>query len=230
MYDLKEIVFLVIAAVVTSFFLSAVFPTLALTSEFGVTFLLMLIIFFIFTAAQKLVAYGLDADSKVKLMTFNQYGFRSNERMGFDFPVWLILPLVLFFITAGKFVWTSILNFQPEALKTRVGRKFAELTEVDVAKIAMAGPLALLVFGLIMRAVGFNSYATICVLTAFLALLPIGNGTKIFAGMRITSVFLMVLGLGILILMHLTNVVSTIVIALIIAVAFIITYYALWEK
>ncbi|MEM2089548.1 MAG: hypothetical protein QXL88_00425 [Candidatus Pacearchaeota archaeon] len=231
MFEADEIILIAIASTVLGFFLSLFYPSLTFRFvTFIIMSLLVFVMFFIFTASQKMVAHSLDCKAKIKLLTFSRYGFKPEETLGFEFPLWFILPLIFYFITAGKFLWTAILNFEPEALKTKVRRKFPELTEEDIAKIAVSGPLALLIFGLIMRLVHFNSFAYLCILTAFLAFLPLGSGAKIYAGMRITGVFLLVLSLAILLLMPLLSVLVTILIALVIAIIFIITYYVLWER
>lgn len=231
MLEPDEIISLLIASFVLGFFLSSLYPFLNFNF---ITFLIMTLLafsmFFVFVASQKLTAYSLDCNVKIKLLTFSRYGFKPEDTLGFEFPLWFILPLFFYFITTGKFLWTAILNFEPEALKTKVKRKFSELTETDVAKIAISGPLALLILGLIMRMVHFNSFAYLCVLTSFLTFLPLGSGIKIYAGMRVAGIFLLVLSLAILLLMPVASFLATILIALIIAITCIITYYILWEK
>ncbi|MEM4703151.1 MAG: hypothetical protein QXP53_01565 [Candidatus Pacearchaeota archaeon] len=231
MLEIDEIIILAIVSVVLGFFLSAIYPTFNFSlATFALASLVAFIMFFIFTGAQKLVAYSLDCNVKIKLLSFKRYWLAPEDTLNFEFPLWFILPLIFYFITAGKFLWTSILNFEPEALKTKVKHKYSGLAETDIAKIAIAGPLALLIFGLIMRIFNFNSFAYLCVLTAFLTFLPLGPGIKIYAGMRVTGIFLLVLSLAVLLLMPLVSVLTTIIIALVIAIAFIVIYYTLWEK
>jgi len=231
MYKAKEFVVLIFGALILGFFLSLVFPGWNITLEsFLLNSLLVFIMFFIFSGVQKLVALSFDCNTQINFMNMNRYWVRPHDTFGFDFPIWIILVLLTTFLTAGKFVWTGILNFNVTPLKTRVKHQFSEPNEEDIAKIASAGPLALMIFGLIMRIVGFNSYATLCVLTSFLLLLPFGNGSKMFAGMRNTGIFILVLALAVLVLMHLTTVIVTIIIALIIAMIAFIIYYKLAGK
>jgi flagellar biosynthesis component FlhA len=81
-----------------------------------------------------------------------------------------------------------------------------------------------------MRIVHFDSFAYLCVLTAFLSFLPLGNGIKIFAGMKHTGIFLLILSFAILLMLHLPAILATIIIAIVIALALMIAYYTLWER
>ncbi|MCS7134273.1 MAG: hypothetical protein NZ889_00215 [Candidatus Pacearchaeota archaeon] len=185
--------------------------------------------FLIFITAEKIVASKLDCNAKIKFLTFSKYGFSPKETLGFEFPLWVVLPL-LFVLITRNFLWTAILNFDIEPKKTKIRKKFVEVTENEIAKVAVSGPLALLIFGLIMRLINLNYFAYLCAFTAFLFFLPIGQGVKIYAGMRITGIFLFILCSSILLLMPIMSLISTLIISLIIAIALIIVYYSTWER
>lgn len=227
MFEPEEIISIVIVSVSLSFFLSL---PLFNFSKFFFTNILFFVIFFVFVLTEKIVAEGLDYKLKIKLLTFSRYGFRPEETLGFEFPLWFVLPLLSYILTFGRFIWTAVLNFDIEGKDTRVRRKFYEPTEKDIAKIAISGPLALLILGFLMYVIKFKILAYLCVLTSFLYFLPVGQGIKIYAGMRITSIFLLVLSLAILLLMNIFSPLATLLLGLLIAIICIISYYVLWEK
>ena len=113
---------------------------------------------------------------------------------------------------------------------TRIRRKYSELTEADIGKIAVSGPVAILLVGLIARIAGFNEFAMLCSWFAFLSLIPIGQGFKLFNSSRITWVFAFIFSLFIMLLMNVTMVFATIIIALLLAAIITIAYYSMYEK
>ena len=193
-------------------------------------FLLSLFIVFVFIASQKLVAWWLDCKTKTTLLSFRRFWFRTHDVMPFDFPAWLIFPLILVFATNNIIKWLSILSFEVEPKITRVRRRWAEITEGDMARIAIAGPASVLILGLITRIVGFNDFATLCVWFALIALVPIGYGFKLLMSSRLLWFFAFIFTLAIFLLMYVTSTFITIIIALLIAALLTLAYYILYEK
>jgi hypothetical protein len=79
-------------------------------------------------------------------------------------------------------------------------RKWFEMEEREIAKIGLSGPIACLIFAIILRIVGLSNLAIYPVWLAFLSIIPVGIGFKIFNGSRIMAVFMFVLSLFMLFL------------------------------
>ena len=120
--------------------------------------------------------------------------------------------------------------FNIEPRFARVRRKYGELTEFDISRIAAAGPVTILVFGVIMRIVGFIPFANLCILLALFSLVPIGSGLKIFMGSRILGVFLLVLTICVLLLINLQYWFASILVSSLVALITVIIYYYFWER
>lgn len=191
-----------------------------------------LIIFGVFIGAQKLVAYTIDCKTTTKLISFRKYWFRSFTEHGtpmlpFEFPLWIILPIVFAF---GNIPWFAILNFDAEPKTTHVLHRWENITELDIGKLSIAGPLALLALGLIVRVFGANEFAFLCILGAFLALVPIGAGFKLAMSSRILWFFAFVFALTMLLLIKLQSTFAVVMIAIIFAILVTLAYYVLYEK
>jgi len=236
---LHEIFMLIAASLFAAFILSlnVHLPIIKIEETlFLQSFFYMIIIFGVFIAGQKLVAYSLDCITTTKLMAFRQYWFRplsrykSGGELKAPFPVWLILPLVLTLLTNGIIKWLAILNFDVETTTSRIRKRWKEITEYDVAKIAVAGPLSLLLLGIISKILGFDSFAMLCAWVAFLSIIPIGAGFKLLMSSRILWTFAFILIGAILLLIKTANAFITVIIAILFAALITIIYYALYEK
>ena len=203
-------------------------------------FLLSLLMLGVFVGAQKGMASILDCKTRIKLLGFRRYGLKPWAQFSFDFPLWIVLPLLLFIVgilIRKSLMWLAILDFEVEPLARRVRRRFNALTEEDVGKIALAGPLAVLALGIISKAIslangiaGFGDFAVLCALLSFLSLIPIGLGFKLLMSSRMAWLFTLIFSLGILLMMHLQSLFAIILIAIIFAIAATLGYYILYEK
>lgn len=234
----KDLINEALVVIIASLFLGLIlalkisWPKLIIeTNDFIKYFLLSLLMLFVFVSAQKFIAFRLDCKIKTKLLTFRRYWFQSTStskgEFPFDFPLWFVLPLILVFLTIK---WLAILDFNIEPKQLKVRRRWQELTENDVSMIAISGPIAVLILGLLSRIAGFNNFALICVLFSFLTLIPIGQGFKLLNSSRLLWMFSFLLSLFILLLMHLTGAFATLVIALILAAIITLAYYIVWER
>ena len=189
-----------------------------------------MILLFLFIFAQKFVALLLDCSTKTKWLSFKQYWFDDRFKLNWSFPLWLFLPLILFLITLGKFVWLAILNFDAEPKEGRFRRRWHEITEYDVGKIAMAGPILMLIVGLILRLIGLSNLAFYAVLLGFLSLIPIGNGFKLLMSSRPLWVFSLVLTGFMVFMISSSGVVISFLMAVFIAFLLLLAWMVLWEK
>lgn len=244
---IKEIFIIVGASLFLGFVLSLnlEWPILSFEPfEFLIMFLLSLLMLGVFVGAQKAVAYALDCRTKTKFLSFRRYWFvpygpggRIPPKLPFNFPLWLVLPLLLFFITKGLFKWLAILDIDIEPKSTRVRKQFYALKEDDVGKITLAGPVAVLALAIIVKAiglstaiVGFTSFATICAWLAFLSLIPFGLGFKLLSSSRLIWLFTFIFSLIILFLIGLESLFAIIFSALLFAAIIVIGYYLLYER
>ena len=186
----------------------------------------------IFILTQKIVADQLGCKIKYKLWSFRRYWLRWQDKLNWDFPAWIVIPLVLIVLSDGLLRWTAIMTFVTAVTAKKVSKKFSEIKEFDLSLIASSGVFAVLVLALIMKLLGFNEFASVSCWFAFLNALPIGNmnGTKIFFGSKILWIFILVLTVIILILIDLAHIASTIFIGLILASLAAIIFYYFYEK
>jgi len=193
--------------------------------------LFSLLLFSVFIIAQKIVAYFLDCKTRSKLLSFRRFWFKPITEQGraefsFEFPAWLVLPLLLLLVNIK---WLAILNFDVEPLPARTRRKWSNITEADIAKISIAGPFSAILLAVILRI--FNTdLAFLAMLLAFLTLLPIGIGFKLFNSSRILWFFSFVFSLVLLLIIKITMPIASIIIALILAALATLVYYTLFEK
>lgn len=232
---LNEILIIVVASLMTGFILALKlkWPIVSIEAiDFLWMFLLSLLLFSVFVGAQKLTAYFLDCKTRSKLLSFRRYWFQPITQKGkaelpFDFPVWFVLPILLVLI---NFKWLAILNFDIEPKLSHLKRRWSNITESDVGKVAIAGPFATIILGLIFKIFGATNIAFLCVWFAFLALIPIGMGFKLLNSSRILWFFSLIFSLALLFLIKLSSALAAIIMALIVAAFITIIYYSLYEK
>lgn len=230
---LNELLVWIVASLVSGFILalSIKWPVISFEwTDFGNMFLLSLLIFFVFIGTQKTVAYFLNCKTRSKLISFRRFGFRPHDIFQFDFPAWLIWPLLLVFVTVGYVKWLVTTSFDIEPKLSHVRKRFSELTEGDIARVTIAGPLAVIALGIISRIIGFNSFALLCLWFAFIAFIPIGYGYKLLMTSRLLWFFAFVFTLAMLVLTQVTSTFVTIVLAVLFAAITLLSYYILYEK
>lgn len=193
-------------------------------------FAFALVMLFIFIAGQKIAAWYYNCDIKLKWLSFRQYWFRDQYRFKWPFPLWLVLPILLFFISVSKIKWLAILDFDVEAKPGRIQKRFTNIDDIDVGKIVVAGPIASLIFALILKIIGLTSLAVYPALLAFLTCIPVGAGAKIFFGSRNLSVFSFFLTLVMLILIPATGWLTTLIVGVLLATLVVIVYYVMYEQ
>ena len=190
------------------------------------------IMFTVFVGTQKLVAYARDCRHTLTFLGFRRYWFRPLTEHGtaelpFNFPLWFVLPALLVLVNIK---WLAILNFDLEPKPNHVRHRWSNITEEDVGRIAISGPLALMALGILMRIFGAADFAFLCFLFAFLVMIPIGIGFKIVMSSRILWFFSLVFSLVMLLLINLQTTFAIIMTAVIFAALATLAYYVLYEK
>jgi hypothetical protein len=199
-------------------------------SDLLLMFAFALVMLFIFVAGQKIAAWYYNCDIKIKWLSFRQYWFRDQYRFKWAFPLWLVLPILLLFITVSKVKWLAILDFDIEPKTGRIQKRWLNLDDIDVAKIVVAGPVASLVFALLLKTIGLSNLAIYPALLAFLTCIPVGSGSKILFGSRNLAVFFFFLTGVMLLLMPLAGWFPTLLVGLLIALLIVVAYYVMYEQ
>jgi Zn-dependent protease len=146
-------------------------------------------------SAQKLVAtrYGVETEYQIwSLPKFKHIKF---------LPIGPILAILITILSNGKFYFAAIDQFNLiEKKGRRLGTNYPHTTEFESAKIAVVGPLANMVFALILSLINgsgiFSQLIFVNWVYAIYSMLPIPNldGSKIFFGswrLYIFSIFIM---------------------------------------
>ncbi|MBS3162977.1 hypothetical protein J4467_03550 [Candidatus Woesearchaeota archaeon] len=149
------------------------------------------------------------------------------------FPIGIVLSLLVTLISNGKIFFLAIGQYNLLIKKTaRVGRKYIEVTNVEEAKIALAGPLAsivLMVIGKLFNSHGiFDIFILVNAALALFHMIPLPNlaGIKVYFGSRILYVTSLVFMVSMIVLVYTVSVVPMLIISAISAViAFLLYYY-----
>ena len=114
--------------------------------------------------------------------------------------VGIIFPILFSLISNGLFKFAAIGSSEVIAIeKRRIGKKFKHLTEYELAKIHLVGPLTILLLALILHQFpGFEKIVAISYTLALFSMLPFSglDGAKIFFG----SLPLYIFGAGFIII------------------------------
>ncbi|MEM4153076.1 MAG: hypothetical protein QXK80_03110 [Candidatus Pacearchaeota archaeon] len=234
---LNEVVILIVASLFLGIILAIQFKWPIISIEpinILYSFFICLSLFVVFIGAQKLTAYFLDCTTRTKLISFRRYWFQPLSEHGkailpFEFPAWLVLPILLAFVNIK---WLAILNFDAEPKPTHVRRSWPNITESDIGKIAISGPLAVIALGIITKIISptFTNFSFLCIWLAFLSLIPIGSGFKLLNSSRILWFFSFFFSIALLLLIRISNTFAIVFMSIIFAVLATLAYYILYEK
>ncbi len=198
---------------------------------------------FVYQLAHKFIAKRYDCEAEFRIWKIERYGFRRSAKFPArvapglsikSLPVGIILSIILAFLSRGKFpfaaVGTTVLT---SSTHHRLGRDYVRLTEFEESKIALAGPLSMLIVAIIFKLFStinpsLNEVVFITSLIAVFNMLPIPHldGTKVFFGGKVFFIFTFILVLGLAFLLYLLeSVVATILLAVIFAIVLSIIYY-----
>lgn len=230
MFRLKESIFILIASAVLGYVVAfpvSSYETWLRFSAIGFIILLANIL------AKKIAAHKFGCEIEIKPWSIERYGFDRAAYFRWPLPVWLIWPIAVVWLSIGRIWWLVMTTFEVYATTRRVGRKFAEATEWDIALIAVAGVVANLILIIIASIYGYQQFIFISLWFVFFNTLPFPayDGGKIFFGSRILWVFMFTLILSILILLHVaTNMLTIVITSLLTAILSVILFYSLKER
>jgi Zn-dependent protease len=230
MFKLKESLFILLASAVLGYVV--VFPVSSY--EIWLRFsAIAFIILFINILAKKIIAHKLGCDIEIKPWNLERYGFDRASYLKWPIPAWLLWPVIVVWLSLGRVWWLVVTTFETYATTKRAGRKFAEVTEWDIALIAVAGIIVNLAAVIVASAFGYQQFAFIGLWFVFFNMLPFPayDGGRIFFGGRLLWVFMFTFTLAILILLHIAANLLTIVIAsLLTAIIAAFFFYSLRKR
>ncbi len=227
-YNKKEILNLFLGAFILGFIFSARSWGYS-TFNFGIGFsnlirmsILSLIILLTYQTSHKLIAKKYHAHSTFRLWTMQRWWFTKNAKFKSPFMAGIIIPLFFSLISNGFLKFAAIGSSEMTAIdKKRIGKKYKHISEQELAKIHLVGPLTILLLSLIlMQFPGFGEIVKIAYTLAIFSMLPISglDGGKVF----FSSLPLYIFGFGFIclavILIQLLAPVWTLIISLITAI------------
>ena len=232
MLNKKEIISILIATLVLGYILSFKgFTWLSWLTMAG----LALIILFVHHMGQKFTALFYDCSTETSLWTIRQYTFKKSGHFRFDFPMWAVLPLFLVWLTSiaiSPLKWLALTTFEATPLPSRVQRKYAELTDWDLALISAGGLFFNALLAVISQSFGWNSFALLNIYFIIFNLVPFStlDGGKIFFGSPMLWIFCSVFTAILLVLLESTSLITNVISAIILAFVAVILYYVSMNK
>lgn len=150
-----------------------------------------------------------------------------------SFPLGAVLAIIISFLSNGKFFFTAVesINLRVEEHK-RLGRRWLKLTELETARIALAGPFANILFAFLIQLFNssgmFDQLVLMNCVYAIYHMIPISqlDGTKVFFGSIILYVFGVVfIAMSFLLLQLLTVGTAFFIAVTVAAIATVIFFY-----
>ena len=249
-FSQKEVSALIISALVLGFVFGfddgrQTFDLVSWLSNLMLLAALSLLSLVIFSGAQKWTAtrYGSVVDygiwrarrfGFVKSMYLHKRGESRQKGSPIAWvPLGVILPLLISFLSEGKvfFAVTGMIVLSSTAAH-RLGKQFVNLTEFETSKIAIAGPLACIVFALLLSMVDQTAplitwliKINISIAIANMLPLPLIAGGMGFFGSKFFYVFSFVFILVASVIMWYASVLATLLLALIAAIILVAIAY-----
>jgi hypothetical protein len=192
--------------------------------------ILSFIVLLIYQSSHKLIARKYGANSTFRLWGLNRYWFVTKakiENMNFfgkkfkRINMGVTLPILLALLSNGVITFGAVGSSEVTEVSRRlIGKKHRYLTEYELGKIHLVGPLTILLFSLIIHQFqGFGSLVQISYTIALFSMIPFSglDGAKVFFG----SIPLYILGAGFMlatvILMQIVSPIWTLILAGVIA-------------
>ena len=200
-------------------------------SYFLLASLMAVVILAVNFGAKKLAASLFDCNISFNLWAVKQFGFARSRHFKKPFPMWIVFPLVLAWASLGALKWIAVTVFDASPSPVALRRRYSEISEWELALIAVAGPFANILLALILQAFSLHEFAMFSALFAVLSLIPFSqlDGTKVLFGSRMLWIFSILLTLIVYILLGITNLTATVIAAVLIALAGVVLYYLFYE-
>ena len=224
MFNKKEALALLVSALVLGYVIS--FGSLTWISWLSMAGLALVMLFF-HHFGQKISALFYDCSAEAQLWTVRQFWLKKGSHFRFDFPMWAALPIFAVILTFGFIKWLAVTTFEAAPLPSRVHRKYAELTDWDLALIATGGIFFNAFLAVVSQAFGWHDFAMLNLYFILFNLVPIStlDGSKIFFGSVMLWIFCVVAAVLLLLLLGTVGLATTIIAAAIIGISAVVIYY-----
>jgi len=224
MPDKKEMIFIIIAALVIGYVSS--FKEITWIYWLSMSGL-ALIMLFVHHIGQKITAFFYDCSVEIRPWTIKQFGFARNWHFKFDFPMWFVLPISFILLTFGSIKWLALTTFESAPLPGRARRKYAELTDWHIALMAAGGFFFNALLAVVCHICGWNDFAMLNIYFMLFNIIPISNldGSKMFFGSPMLWTFSFAFILILLLLLGTASLLTTIFAAVAIAIAALVLFY-----
>ena len=183
--------------------------------------------------ASKFASYRFGCNAEFRLWTIDRFGFHHAAYSRKSFPAWLLFPIGFIFLSLGYFKWLALYVFDVEHISRELkGRNYSRVSEWEIALIAFVGILANVALAIFSKFMGWNDFALLNIWIAFFSIIPYSelNGMKIFQGSAMLWIFSAVSVSTILILINILNPTTTLISALIFAIAAVIAWFNFFER
>lgn len=232
LFDKKEIRSLIIGALVLGFVFSfrewgygEVNVSIGITNLIR-TAILSLIVLLIYQSSHKLIAKKYGANSTFRLWGLNRYWFTTKskiENMNFfgkkfkRINMGVTLPILLALLSNGVIKFGAVGSSEvTEVSRKLAGKKYKYLTEYELGKIHLVGPLTVLLFSLILHQfTGFENIVQISYTIALFSMIPFSglDGAKVFFGSLPLYIFGAGFMLATVLLMQIVSPIWTLILA-----------------
>jgi len=194
MITLKEIGALILAVIILSFSNSFIDYNLFLSS---LVFFSIILVFYV--AGKKFVAWYVESEEEIKILTFQRYGIYERSYLKTKVPIGLILPFVLSILSLGWVKWFGVLESEVRGTKARAVRRhdYYSFTEWHLALVSAAGILAMFILAILAYLANYPELSKLAIYFAVFNMIPLGglDGLKVFFGSRPLFTILWVLNI-----------------------------------
>lgn len=180
-------------------------PSFWLTN-FLITIIFALIVIIIHQLGHKIIGLRYKVHTEHRTWFIERFWFSSHAKFKFKnpltnktyncFPIGIFLAILTTLISKGKIYLVAIETFiAKEHPSLRLGHRWSNLPEFELAIIALAGPAANILFSLILASFNHNNIFDMLILMNYTygltAMIPISHldGCKIFFGSKVLYVF-----------------------------------------
>lgn len=186
MITLREIGALILALIVLAFSNSFID-----SNKFLYSLILFAIILAVYVAGKKIMAWYLESQEEIKILTFQRYGWYERSYLRAKVPIGIILPFALSILSLGWIKWFAVLESDVQGTTARAARRhdyysYSELTEWHLALISAAGILGMFIIAIVSYLINYPELSRLSIYFAAFNMLPLGklDGTRVFFGSR----------------------------------------------
>lgn len=187
-FSLKEVMYLVLATLALGFIFG--FDDKRPSFEFFQWFFNFLlvslvsgVVVFCYALSQKFAADHFSCSSEFKLWGIKKYGFRPYHHFKSELPLGILIGVLVAFLSVGKAFFAAVASFDlHEERHRRVGRRFINLTSMEVAFISLSGVFSSLFLAFVFGIFKFEIGVLVASWFALFHMIPLPglDGLKVF--------------------------------------------------